>query len=104
MSLNEENLIERVALRHSISQDAVRIILKALRSTGGSMAQFSHPEFGGISQWSRGITMVGDMFNDSLKSKLDAVCSELAGYAAESSKSDRQDEKSEVSYRSTTKS
>ena len=49
------------------------------------MAQFSHPEFGGMSQWSPGMTMVGDMFNNGLKSKLDAVCSELAQYAVETS-------------------
>jgi hypothetical protein len=29
-----------------------------------------------------GMTMVGDMFNSSLKSKLDAVCTELAAYLA----------------------
>jgi len=65
------------------------------------MAQFSHPEFGGMSQWSPGMTMVGDMFNNGLKSKLDAVCSELARYAAETSSkghgSDR--EAIEVSFR-----
>jgi hypothetical protein len=49
------------------------------------MAQFNHPEFGGMSQWSPGMTMVGDMFNNGLKSKLDAVCSELAQYAVETS-------------------
>ena len=80
MPLNEESLVERIALRHSVSPDAVRTILRALRSSGGSMAQFSHPEFGGMSQWSPGMTMVGDMFNNQLKSKLDAVCSELARY------------------------
>ena len=31
------------------------------------------------------MTMVGDMFNNGLESKLDAVCSELAQYAAETS-------------------
>jgi hypothetical protein len=101
MPLNEESLVTRVALRHSISQNAVRTILRALRSGGGSMAQFSHPEFGGMSQWSPGMTMVGDMFNNGLKSKLDAVCSELARYAAETSSkghgSDR--ETIEVSFR-----
>ena len=85
MPLNEESLVERIALRHSVSPDAVRTILRALRSSGGSMAQFSHPEFGGMSQWSPGMTMVGDMFNNQLKSKLDAVCSELARYATETS-------------------
>jgi hypothetical protein len=62
------------------------------------MAQFSHPDFGGMSQWSPGMTMVGDMFNTGLKSKLDAVCTESAGYVAESlSKNDRD---RGVSYRS----
>lgn len=46
------------------------------------MAQFSHPEFGGMSQWSPGMSMIGEMFNPSLKSKLDAVCTELAAYVA----------------------
>lgn len=45
--------------------------------------------------------MVGDMFNNGLESKLDAVCSELAQYAAETSSkgqgSDR--EAIEVSFR-----
>lgn len=80
MSLNEDSFVARVSLRHSISPDAVRIILRALRSSGGGMAQFSHSEFGGMSQWSSGMTMVGDMFNAGLKSKLDAVCTELAAY------------------------
>src|SRR5882757_7906611 len=78
MPLNEEGLIDRVSIRHSVSADAVRTILRALRSGGGSMAQFSHPDFGGMSQWSPGMTMVGDMFNNGLKSKLDVVCTELA--------------------------
>jgi hypothetical protein len=102
MPLNEESLVARVALRHSISQDAVRTILEALRSGGGTMAQFSHPEFGGMSQWSPGMTMVGDMFNNVLKSKLDAACSELARYAIETSlKGQRNDRDAaiEVSYR-----
>ena len=78
MPLNEEGFISRVSIRHSVSADAVRTILQALRSGGGTMAQFSHPDFGGMSQWSPGMTMVGDMFNTGLKAKLDAVCTELA--------------------------
>jgi hypothetical protein len=54
-----------------------------------------------MSQWSPGMAMVGDMFNNSLKSKLDAVCTELAGYIAQSASTDlgpgRDDP--EVSYR-----
>jgi len=101
MPLNEDSLIARVALRHSVSPEAVHTILLALRSGGGTMAQFSHPDFGGMSQWSPGMTMVGDMFNNSLKSKLDAVCTELAAYAAETPQKERADLRAEpgVSYR-----
>jgi len=79
MPLNEEGVIARVSIRHSVSADAVRTILRALRSGGGTMAQFSHPDFGGMSQWSPGMTMVGDMFNNGLKAKLDAVCNGIGG-------------------------
>jgi hypothetical protein len=52
------------------------------------MAQFSHPDFGGMSQWSHGMTMVGDMFNDGLKSKLDAGLHRLAAYVVQSASTD----------------
>jgi len=43
------------------------------------MAQFNINELGGGGQWMRGgMTMVGDMFNYSLKSKVDGICSELS--------------------------
>ena len=101
MPLTEAAFIDRVAMRHSIRADAVRTILRALRAGGGSMAQFSHADFGGMSQWSPGMTMVGDMFNNSLKSKLEAVCSELAAYVAETSADPVQcGDANEVSYRS----
>src|SRR3979490_773486 len=101
MPLNEEGFISRVSIRHSVSPDAVRTILRALRSGGGTMAQFSHPDFGGMSQWSPGMTMVGDMFNNGLKSKLDVVCTELAAYVAQSASTDqgRSRDDPEVSYR-----
>ena len=100
MPLNEEGLISLVSIRHSVSADAVRTILRALRSGNGTMAQFSHPDFGGMSQWSPGMTMVGDMFNNSLKSKLDAVCTELAAYVADTPSTDRDHGRGEgeVSY------
>jgi hypothetical protein len=44
------------------------------------MAQFSHADFGGMSQWSPGMSMVGDMFNVQLKAKLDALCSDIAAH------------------------
>ena len=54
-------------------------MLQAVVNGNGSMAQFSHPELGGSGQWMRGgMTMVGDMFNYGLKSKVDGLCSELS--------------------------
>lgn len=100
MPLNEEGFVERVAIRNSVSPDAIRAILRALRSGGGRMAQFSHPDFGGMCQWSPGMTMVGDMFNDTLKSKLDAICTELATYVAKTPSVGRDRQAVEVSYRS----
>ena len=43
-------------------------------------AQFSRPEFDGMAQWSPGMTMVGDMLNERLKIKLDAVATALAAF------------------------
>ena len=48
------------------------------------MAQFSHADFGGMSQWSPGMSMVGDMFNTQLKSKLDALCNDIAAHLEQS--------------------
>lgn len=97
-------LIARLAIRHSVSPDAVRTILQALRSGGGTMAQFSHPDFGGMSQWSPGMTMTGDMFNNQLRAKLDAICSDLAAHLADIGLADsgRAIESGELNYRSTT--
>ena len=80
MAENEKEMVQRMAKSHSVSPAAVQVVLAALRSGGGRMAQFSHADFGGMSQWSPGMSMVGDMFNTQLKSKLDALCSDLAAY------------------------
>jgi hypothetical protein len=80
MSVSESDLVERMAKKHSVSPAAVGVVLKALRSGGGRMAQFSHADFGGMSQWSPGMSMVGEMFNKPLNAKLDALCSDLAAH------------------------
>jgi len=100
--MTEEALITRLAIRHSVSADAVRTVLRALRSGGGRMAQFSHPDFGGMSQWSPGMTMVGDIFNGDLKAKLDAICNELASHVAKVGSGPENDDRrdGDVSYRS----
>jgi hypothetical protein len=99
--MTDEAVIARLAIKHSVSTDAVRTVLRALRSGGGRMAQFSHADFGGMSQWSPGMTMVGDMFNNELKAKLDAICTELASYVATARSGPDNDERDRaVSYRS----
>ena len=99
--MTDEGLIMRLAIRHSVSADAVRIVLGALRSGNGRMAQFSHADFGGMSQWSPGMTMVGDMFNNELKAKLDAICTELACHVTKEGSRPNNDagRDNDVSYR-----
>ncbi len=69
-----------VAKRHGVSRDAAALLLGALAEGNGRQAQFNHPDLGGMGQWSEGgMIMVGDMFNQGLKARVDALCSELAG-------------------------
>lgn len=71
--------LDEAARRHGVSFGAAQAVLAALRSGGGAMAQFNHPELGGMGQWSRGgMVMVGDMFNAGLKARVDALCSDVA--------------------------
>ena len=100
MAETEAELVDRMAKRHSVSPAAVHVVLAALRSGGGRMAQFSHPDFGGMSQWSPGMSMVGDMFNTQLKAKLDALCSDIAAHLDSSAAGSARSESDEVSYRS----
>ena len=67
MSANDGDLVDRMANKHSVSPAAVQVVLAALRSGSGRMAQFSHADFGGMSQWSPGMSMVGEIFNTQLK-------------------------------------
>ena len=69
MSANYGDLVDRMAKKHLVSPAAVQVVLAALRSGGGRMAQFSHADFGGMSQWSPGMAMVGEMFNTQLKAR-----------------------------------
>jgi hypothetical protein len=102
MAETERELVDRMAKRHSVSPAAVEVVLAALRSGGGRMAQFSHADFGGMSQWSPGMSMVGDMFNTPLKVKLDALCSDIAAHLDSSKAPGGEGFGSDkVSYRST---
>ena len=73
------NRVQGIAIRNGVSLDAAMTVLRALIVGGGGMVQFTHPELGGMGQWSRGgMVMVSDMFNQALKHRVDALCTELA--------------------------
>ena len=67
-----------IAERRGVSPEAVEHVAMALMAGQGTQAQFNHPDLGGMGQWSLGgMTMVGDMFNNSLKAQVDAICSDV---------------------------
>ena len=71
--------LEALARQHGVSQEAVRVLQQAVQRGGGHQAQFSHPELGGMGQWSSGgMTQVGDMFDTALRDKVAALCAALA--------------------------
>jgi Short C-terminal domain len=78
-----QQAINDLAQRHGFSPAAVSSMLEAVIHGQGSMAQFNHPEFGGAGQWMQGgMTMVSDMFNNYLKSRVDGLCGDLASLVA----------------------
>jgi hypothetical protein len=69
-----------IAARHGFSLDAALSLVDSLFHGQATQAQFQHPEFGGMGQWSRGgMIMIGDMFNQGLKYRVDALCNDLSG-------------------------
>ncbi len=76
-------LVQNLSQRHGVSTDAVTHMLIAVQNGNGSMAQFSHPEFGGSGQWmSGGMTMVSDLFNNHLKCLVNNLCSDISNELA----------------------
>lgn len=83
LSPEGQRLVSDIAARHGFSADAVTHMLFAVRNGNGTMAQFGHPEFGGSGQWMQGgMIMLGDMFNNYLKGRVDALCNDIAGVLA----------------------
>jgi len=73
-------MVSEAGARHGFSVEAALGLVDSLLSGQGMQAQFNHPEFGGMGQWSRGgMIMIGDMFNQGLKYRVDALCNELSG-------------------------
>jgi hypothetical protein len=78
-----EQVINDLAQRYNFSTDAVQSMLQSVINGNGSMAQFSHPEFGGSGQWMQGgMIMLGDMFNNYLKNSVGGLCQELSNLVA----------------------
>jgi hypothetical protein len=72
-----------LAARHGVSAAAGEALAAALLAGSRTQAQFSIPELGGMGQWSQGgMVMVGDMFDNALKARVDALCGELAALLA----------------------
>jgi hypothetical protein len=72
-------VVAKIALAHGVSVGAVDAAFRALRHGRGTMAQFSHPDFGGMAQWTAGgMSTVGDMFNATMIAKLDGILRDLA--------------------------
>ncbi|WP_428382105.1 SHOCT domain-containing protein [Nevskia ramosa] len=78
-----QNVVDDLARRYNLSQNAVMEMLVAVNQGGGFMAQFWCGELGGGGQWMRGgMTMVGDMFNHGLKNTVDNLCNDLSNALA----------------------
>lgn len=78
-----QQLVQELSQRHGVSLDAATHLLIAVHNGNGTMAQFSHPEFGGSGQWMRGgMTMVSDLFNWQLKARVDNLCNDISNALA----------------------
>ena len=74
-------IVTDVATRHGVSIDVALTLLGALAQGNGLQAQFNHPKLGGMGQWSQGgMIMIGDIFNQGLKYRVNALCNELADF------------------------
>lgn len=85
MSDDMQAKLRALAARYGVSLGAVEVLAAALKVSGGKLAQFNHPELGGMGQWMPSMIMLGDMFNVSLRARVDALATELAAISAANS-------------------
>lgn len=79
-----QQVVNDLSQRHGFSHDAVTHMLFAVLNGNSTMAQFNHPEFAGSGQWMQGgMTMLGDMFNNSLKARVDSLCQAISDILAQ---------------------
>ncbi len=70
--------ITELTQQYHVSESAIMTLWEALVKGNGTMAQFNHPELGGVGQWlPGGMVMVSDMSNSRLKMVVDNLCREL---------------------------
>lgn len=80
LSTEGRERVAEIAARHGFGPEPAAVLLAALAAGHGTQAQFSHPELGGMGQWSQGgMIMIGDMFNNGLKARVDGLAQELSG-------------------------
>ena len=68
-----------LAQKHGVRAATVQTLWESLQHSHGRQAQFSLDELGGMGQWMPGMVMVGRMGDAALKTRVDALCTELAG-------------------------
>jgi len=74
-----QKAIQEIAERYNLSKPAVISMLEAIMNGSHTMAQFNIPELGGSGQWMQGgMIMVGDMFNNGLKTTVNNLCQDLS--------------------------
>ncbi|MEM1265254.1 MAG: SHOCT domain-containing protein [Pseudomonadota bacterium] len=79
LTADGHRITQEISQRHGFSAEAVTSMLSAVAAGGGTQAQFTHPEFGGMGQWSSGgMIMIGDMFNTQLAGRVSSLCQELS--------------------------
>jgi hypothetical protein len=78
LSAKGQRLVAQLAQRHGFGTAAVSTMVCAVLEGNGTMARFSHPEFGGAGQWTP-----GGRINDMLDGRVDALCREIAAVLAQ---------------------
>lgn len=72
------DVIPSIAERYHVNVDAVRQVERALRKTGGTQAQFDHPDLGGPGQWMPGMVMTDRWDDHDLKRRVEGLCAEVS--------------------------
>ena len=75
------DVLQHIAQRYHVSEDAVRHLLGARESTGGVQAKFDHPDLGGYGLWMPGMIMLSGSDDPQFKARISGLAAELAAIA-----------------------